>query len=158
MGMQEWAPHLPLYAAISTGPRSHETRHSTSRPVGNRQKRSRSQKIATMPGRAVEPWETLEVDILFIETISRAGNKFILLVIDLASRFLFAFLLPSKGTKELGRILTNLCLTFIYRVLRSFHGDGGGEFRLEILKSLHHRLIARLDFGPADRSRGQGAV
>ena len=32
----------------------------------NRRKRSRSQKIATMPGRAVKPWETLENVILSV--------------------------------------------------------------------------------------------
>ena len=112
----------------------------------NRRKRSRSQKIATMPGRAVEPWVTLEVDILSMGTASRTGNKHILLEVDRASRFPFAFPLPSKGTKEVARILTN------------FRSDGGGEFRSKIPKSLCHWLKARLDFGLADHSRGQGAV
>ena len=122
----------------------------------NRQKRSRSQKIATMTGRAVEPWETLEVDILSMGTTSRTGNKHILLVVDRASRFPFAVPLPSKGTKKVARILANLCLAF--GVPRNIRSDGGGEFRSEILKSLCHWLKARLDFGPADNSRGQGAV
>ena len=122
----------------------------------NRRKRSRSQKIATMPGRAVEPWETLEVDILSMGTTSRTGNKHILLAVDRASRFPFAFPLPSKGTKEVARILANVCLT--YGVPRNFRSDGGGEFRSEILKSLCHWLKDRLDFGPADHCRGQGAV
>ena len=65
----------------------------------NRRKRSRSQKIVTMPGRAVEPWETLEVDIFSMETTSRAGNKYVLLVVDRTSRFPFVLSLPSKGTK-----------------------------------------------------------
>ena len=114
----------------------------------NRRKRSRSQKIATIPGRAVEPWETLEVDVLFMGTTSRTGNKHILLVVDRASRFPFAFSLLSKGTKEVASI----------GVPRNFCSDGGGEFRSEILKSLCHWLKARLNFGPADHSRGQGAV
>ena len=122
----------------------------------NRRKRSHSQKIATMPGRTVEPGETLEVDILSMGTISRTGNKYILLVVDRASRFPFAFPLPSKGTKKVGRILAYLCLTF--GVPRNFRSDGGGEFRSEILKSLCHWLEARLDFGPADHSRGQCAI
>ena len=122
----------------------------------NRRKRFRSQKIATMPGRAVQPWETLQVDILSMGTTSRTGNKHILLVVDCASRFPFAFPLPSKGTKEVARILANLCLTF--GVPRNFRSDGGGEFRSEILKPLCHWLKARLDVGPADHSRGQDAV
>ena len=40
----------------------------------NRRKRSRGQKIATILGCAVEPWETLEVDMLYMGTTSRAGN------------------------------------------------------------------------------------
>ena len=100
----------------------------------NRRKRFRSQKIATMPGQAVQPWETLQVDILSMGTTSRTGNKHILLVVDCASRFPFAFPLPSKGTKEVARILANLCLTF--GVPRNFRSDGGGEFRSEILKPL----------------------
>ena len=65
----------------------------------NRRKRSRSQKFFTMPGRAVEPWETVEVDIFSMGTTSRAGNKYVLLVVDRTSRFPFVFFLPSKGTK-----------------------------------------------------------
>ena len=84
-----------------------------------------------MPGRAVEPWETLEVDNLSIGTTSQIGNKYVLLVVDRASRFPFAFPLPSKGTKKVARIFTNLCLTF--GVPRNFRSDGGGEFRSEIL-------------------------
>ena len=66
----------------------------------NRRKRFRSQEIATMPGRTVEPWETLEVDILSMGTTSRTGNKYIMLLVDRASRFPFAFPLPSEGSKE----------------------------------------------------------
>ena len=71
-------------------------------------------------------------------------------------RFSFAFPLPSKGTKEVARILANLCLTF--GVPRNFRSDGGRESRSEILKYLCHWLKARLDFGPADHSRSQGEV
>ena len=78
------------------------------------------------------------------------------LVVDRASRFQFVFPLPFNGTKEVASILANLCLTF--GVPRNFRSDGGGELRSGILKSLCHWLKARLDFGPADHSRGQSAV
>ena len=119
----------------------------------NRRKRSRSQKIATMPERAVEPWKTLEVDILSIETTSRAGNKYVLLVVDRTSRLTFGLPLPSEGTTEVAGILANLCFSF--GVSGNFRDYGGGEFRPEILKSLCHWLKARLNFGPA---RGQGTA
>ena len=109
-----------------------------------------------MSGRAVEPWEILEVDILSIGTTPRAGNKYVLLVVDRDLRFPFGFPLPFKGAKEVSRILANLCLTF--GVPRNFRSDGEGEFRSEILKSLCHWLKDRLDFGPADHSCGQGAI
>ena len=64
-----------------------------------------------MPGRTVEPWETLKVDTLSMGTTPRTGNKYILLVVDHVSRFPFASPLPSKGTKEVARILANLGLT-----------------------------------------------
>ena len=121
--------------------------------IGQR-KCSRSQKTATMPGRAVEPWETLEEDIWSMGTTSRAGNKYVLLVADRVSRLPFGFSLPSKGTKDVAWIFANLCLTF--GAPRTFRSDVKGDVRSEILKSLVHWLKARIDFGPADHSCGQG--
>ena len=60
------------------------------------------------------PWnhKTLEGDIWSMGTTSRAGNKYVLLVVDHASRFPSGLPLPSKGTKDVTRILANLELTF----------------------------------------------
>ena len=66
----------------------------------NRRKRSRSKKIVTMSGRAMKPWETLKAGIFSMETTSRAGNKYVLLVVDRTSRFHFVLSLPSKRTKD----------------------------------------------------------
>ena len=121
----------------------------------SRRKRSRSQKIATLSGSTVEPWEILEVNIFSMGTISRTGNNYVLLVVDRASRFPFGFPLPSKGTKDEVQILVYLSLTF--EAPRNFRG-GGGEDRSKILELLRHWLYAKLDFGPTDHSRGQGTV
>ena len=104
----------------------------------------------------MKPWETLEVDIFSMGTTSRAGNKYVLLVVDRASRLSFGFSLPSKGTKDVAWIFANLCLTF--GAPRKFRSDGKGELRSEILKSLGNWLKARINFGAADHSRGQGIV
>ena len=87
-----------------------------------RRKRSNNQQLALLPARAVEPWEILEVDLLRKGTISLAGNEYILLAVDKASKFLFAFPIPTKKAGVV-QYLLQLCLTFgIPRVLRS---DGG---------------------------------
>ena len=147
MDTREWALHWPWCAPTSTGPRLRGTHDFTSRPVGA---------IDENDSAARKSLRCQEIDILSMGTTSRTGNTYILLGVDRASRFPFAFPLPSEGTKEVARILANLCLTF--GVPRNFRSDGGGEFQSEILKSLCHWLKARLDFGPADDSRGQGAV
>ena len=55
-----------------------------------RRKRSRSQRIAMLPARYLEPWGVLEMDLQRIPNTSDAGNEYLLLGIDKASRFLFA--------------------------------------------------------------------
>ena len=60
------------------------------------------------------PWnhKTLEGDVWSMGTTSRAGNKYVLLVVDRASRFPVELPLPSKETKDVAWILASLCLTF----------------------------------------------
>ena len=65
-----------------------------------RRKRSNSQQLTLLSARAVEPWEVLEVDLLRIGTTSLAGNKYILLAVDKASKFPFAFPTPTKRAEE----------------------------------------------------------
>ena len=61
-----------------------------------RRKRTRSQRITMLPTRYLEPWEVLEVDLPRTPNTSETGNEYLLLVVDEASRFLFAYPLPSK--------------------------------------------------------------
>ena len=96
-----------------------------------RKKRSRSQRIAMLPARFLEPWEVLEVDLQRFPNTSEAGNEYLLLVVDKASKFLFGYPLPSKEAHGVARILLDLCLTF---GAPSFTmADGGGEFTAAVI-------------------------
>ena len=121
-----------------------------------RRKRSRSQRIAMLPARFLEPWEVLEVDLQRIPNTSEAGNEYLLLVVDKASRFLFAYPLPSKEALGVARLLLDLCLTF--GVPSFIRADGGGEFTAPVMEHLCRWLKVKIDYGPADHPRGQGSV
>ena len=117
-----------------------------------RRKRSNNQQLALLPARAVEPWEILEVDLLRIGTTSLAGNEYILLAVDKASKFPFAFPIPTKRAEGVAQHLLQLCLTFgILCVLRS---DGGREFNCDVVKHLCRWLRADIQFSPANHPRG----
>ena len=78
-----------------------------------------------LPARYLEPWEILEVDLLRIPNKSETGNEYLLPVADKASRFLFAYPLPSTGAQGIACLLLDLCLTS--GVLSFIRADGGGE-------------------------------
>ena len=121
-----------------------------------RRKRSRSQQVALLPARAVEHWEVIEIDLLRIGGTSLSGNDYMLLAVDKASKFPFAFPLSSKKAEGVARHLLQLCLTFgVPRVIRS---DGGREFEYDVVKHLCRWLKADIQFGPAEHPRGQGAI
>ena len=121
-----------------------------------RRKRSRSQQIAMLPARFLEPWEVLEVDLQKFPNTSDAGNEYLLLVVDRASRFPFAYPLPSKEAHGVARLLLDLCLTF--GVPSFIRADGGGEFTAAVVEHLCRWLKVPIKFGPADHPRGQGSV
>ena len=54
------------------------------------------------------PVELLEVDLLLTGTTSLAGSEYIFLEVDKASKFPFAFAIPSKKTKGVTRHLLQL--------------------------------------------------
>ena len=63
-----------------------------------RRKRQNSRRLAMLPGRPLEPWDELQIDILKLDTPSLSGNKYVLLVVDRASRFPFGF--PLATTQQ----------------------------------------------------------
>ena len=121
-----------------------------------RRKRPQSRRVAMMPGRPLEPWDELQIDILKIDTPSLTGNNYILLVVDRASKFPFGFPLETKQAVGVARVLVELCLTF--GVPRTIRCDGGSEFGAEVVKHLCRWLRADIVFGAADHPRGQGSV
>ena len=65
-----------------------------------RLKRSTSQRVTMLPARFLKPWEVLEMDIHDMGARSEAGNKHLLVVVDRASKFLFACPLSNETAKN----------------------------------------------------------
>ena len=121
-----------------------------------KRKRPNSRRIALLPGRPLEPWDELQMDILMVDTPSLSCNNYVLLVVDRASKFPLGFPLETKQAVGVARVLTELCLTFgVARVIRC---DGDKEFGAEVVTHLCRWLHADTVFGPADHPRSQGAV
>ena len=99
-----------------------------------RRKRSRSQQLAILPATFLEPWEVLQVDLQKFPNTAEAGNKYLLLVVDKASKFPFAYPLPSKEAHGVARLLLDLCLTF--GVSWFIRADGGGELTAAVMEHL----------------------
>jgi len=89
-------------------------------------------------------------------TTSLSGNKYLLLVVDKASRFPFAYPLPSKQAEGVARHLMQLCLTL--GVPQAIRCDGGGKFDARCIQHMCKWLRADIQYGPADHPRGQGSV
>ena len=79
-----------------------------------------------LPARFVESWKVLDVDFQIFPNTSQAGtNEYLLLLVDKAWKFLFAYPLPSKEAHGVGRILLDLCRMF--GVSSFIRADGGGR-------------------------------
>ena len=64
-------------------------------------KRSNSERVVMLPGRVIGPWEVMGMHIMSVGTESLSRNKYLLPVVDKASKFLFAFrFLRSKRRKQ----------------------------------------------------------
>ena len=86
-----------------------------------RLKRSTSQRVAMLPARFLKFWVVLEMDIHDMGARSEAGNKHLLVIVDRASKFLLAYLLPNKTVENVAKKLLELLLT-ISLYLRPRHG------------------------------------
>ena len=75
-----------------------------------------------------------------------------LVVVDRASEFVFAFPLPSKVSQQVASNLLSLCLTF--GVLQEIRSDAKGEFTSEVMKHLCRWSTVPIGYGAVDHPRG----
>ena len=87
---------------------------------------------------------------------SEAGNKYFMVVVDIASKFMFANPLPNKTTENVAKKLLKLLLTF--GIPLSLRSDPGTEFTAEVVQHICKWLNVTIDYGPLDHPRTQGAV
>ena len=109
-----------------------------------------------LPARFLRPWEVLETNIQDFHRVSSNGDRYLLVVVDRASKLLFGCPLASKGALEVSRKLMELMLTS--GVPQSIKSDGGGEFTAKEVGHLCRWLNVTLTHGPADFGRSQGAA
>ena len=96
------------------------------------------------------------MDIQDFHQVSSNGNRYMRVVVDRASTFLFEYPLASKGALEVSRKLMELILTS--GVPQSIKSDGGEEFTAKEVGHLCRWLNVTLTHGPADFGRSQGAA
>ncbi|CAM9973671.1 unnamed protein product [Choristocarpus tenellus] len=109
-----------------------------------------------LPAKFLEPWDILEMDLQDVGHISTKGKKYMLIVIDRASRFPFAFPMASKDATGVATNVLELCLTF--GIPLSIRSDAGGDFTGDVMSHLCRLLKVPINYGPTGNSRGQGGV
>ena len=159
-GLGSMAPWAWLHGSMGCAPWLRDVREYVLSCGCRRRKRANSQRIGMMPARFLRPWEVLEMDIQDLKQESQDGNRYLLVVVDRASKFLFAYPLPSKDAVGVSRKLLELLLTF--GVPLSIRSDAGGEFTAQMVKHFCQRLKVSIDYGPSNnpvprgRSKGWG--
>ena len=121
-----------------------------------RRKMAWSQCVVMMPAWLLCPWEVLEMDLQEMKKVSSAGRRYLLVVVDRASRFLFAYPLEFKGSVGVARKLLELMPKL--GVPMSTRSDAGGEFTAKVVAHLCQWLNVPLDHDPAVHPRSQGTV
>ena len=86
--------------------------------------------------------------------MSADGNRYLLVVVVRASKFLFGYCLASKGSLEVSQDLMALMLTF--GVPQSIKSDGGGEFSAQVVGHLCRWMNVALNHGAADFAGAKG--
>ena len=69
------------------------------------------------------------------ERRSEARNKHLLVIVDRASKFLFAYPLPNKTAENVAKTVLELLLTF--GIPLSLRSDSGTEFTAEVVHHLY---------------------
>ena len=112
--------------------------------------------MAMVPARLLWPWEVLEMDLQDMKQVSSTGTRHRLVVVDRASRFLFAYPLEPKDSVGVARKLLEMLLTF--EVPLPITTDAEGEFTGKVVTHLCQWVRVELDHGPTDHPCSQGAV
>ena len=118
-------------------------------------KRRNSHKVWMVPVRFLHPWEVIAVvDIQDFHQVPAHGNRYLLVVVDRASKVLDGYCLASKGSLEVSRKFMELMLTF--GVPQSTRSDGRGEFTAQVVAHLCRWLNVAINHGPADFAGAKG--
>lgn len=65
-----------------------------------------------LPSRFLWPWNVLEIILLDVKARSEAGNRYLLVMVDRASKFLLAYPLSAKDALEVAHNMMELVPTF----------------------------------------------
>lgn len=122
----------------------------------NRRKKSASQQVAMLPAHFLQLLQVLETDTQDLAIKSSAGNRYLLLVVDRASKFAFAYLSRTKDAESVAKKLLDLVLMFSFP--RSTRTDLGAEFTAEVVQHIFRSLKVPIDYGPVDLARALRAV
>lgn len=109
-----------------------------------------------LPAKYLRPWELLEMDIQNMPQESVEGHKYMLLIVDRASRFPFACPLKTKEAVGVAKFSMGLCITF--SVPGSIRSDGGSKFMTSVVQRLCRWLRIDINYSPSNHPRALGAI
>ena len=96
------------------------------------------------------------MDIHDMGARSEAGNRHLLVIVDRASKFLFAYPPPNKSAEGVAKKLLELLLNF--GISLSLRSDPGTEFTAAVVQHLCKLLNVAIDYGPTDHTRVRGPI
>lgn len=122
-----------------------------------RREHSASKIIPILVSHTTQPRKVLQIDLMRIRVSSLTNFEYLLLGVHKASKFPFAFPLPSKQAERVAREPLQLCLTFI--VPNAIRCDRDKELGAIISQHLYRWLkaVVRL-LGPAHHLLAQETV
>ena len=102
----------------------------------------------------LRPEEVFESEAQDMGQQTVASNRYLLVVVDKASKFLFAFPLPTN--QELGVAVALLDVVLTFGLMISLCSHPGTEVTAEVVGDLCQWLNLCIHYGPADPARVQG--
>jgi hypothetical protein len=102
------------------------------------------------------PWDLISIDIWSAGATSRSGNKYILSIIDVYSKFACVKAIPTEDESTVANALLDVftMLGFPNRL----HSDRGSQFTSNVLKELCKIFLVEKTFTTAYHPQGNGAV